>query len=109
MAQVFQVNGTTITALVKADWGDEIIDDDLAGQSIRNRWKMHVLQTEAMTAAEYDTLYALQGQKVTLTTTNYRNRNGDYKTYYDAVFLGIEAGHMGPIRQNVRAMLAVRT
>jgi hypothetical protein len=109
MAQVFKINGTTLARIVKADWLEAILAESLAGGTILGRWKGHAWQTEAMAAAEYDTLFALQGRRVSLTTTNYSNLNGDYKTYFEAVLLNIEAAHPGPIRQGVRVEFQVRT
>lgn len=106
--QQFKVNSVTVTYVRRADWLDTIVDENLDGTTIRNRWRGHRWQSNAMTAAEFDTLFALQGQKVVLTTTNYSDRNADYKIYYDAELLNIRAAHRGPVREDILIEFRVR-
>lgn len=101
MAQVFGVNGTTINYVVNAQWIERPEDDYLNGQTVRNRWRTHTWQTEVMSASEFNTLYALEGQQVTITTVDYEDRTGNYKTYYGAELRSIGGDHDGPNFQNI--------
>jgi hypothetical protein len=108
MAQIFQINGATLTYVMEANWQEQPAGDFLNGQAAFNRWRRHTLRTNVMTAAEFDTLYALEGQKVSLTTTNYANRNGDYITYYDVEIKSITVQHDGPLMRDIQVDCLIR-
>lgn len=107
--QDFKLNASTFNRITRADWQDESAGVGLDGTTARLRWVRHVWSApEAMTAAEYDSLFALQGQRVTLTTTNYNERNGDYISYYGAICERVDGQHVGPIVVGVVAEFKVR-
>ena len=109
MAQIFQVNGTNLTHITRGDWQEEPEGDYLNGKAIHNRWRRHILQANVTTAAEFDTLYALEGQKISLTTTNYFDRNSaNYVTYYGAEVKRVSGQHEGPIMRDVQIECLVR-
>jgi len=97
------INGTAMTYIGKADWKDQPVGMFLTGEVVMNRYRGHTWQANVMTAADFDILYALEGQQVNLTTTNYSDRNGDHITYYNVLFLKISGQHNGPVVENVRA------
>lgn len=108
MAQTFQINGSNLTYIGKADWPTELSGAGLDGLSPKGRWVKHVWQADVMTAAEYDTLFGFEGHKVSITTTDYYDRNGDYKTYYSVDFESINGSHNGPVFENVTMEFRVR-
>ena len=109
MAQDFKINATTFARITHADWADDSAGSGLDGTTARLRWVRHVWSApEGMTAAEYDALFAFQGQRVTLTTTNYEDRNGDFIPYYGAVCERVDGVHSGPVVAGVVAEFRVR-
>lgn len=108
MAQTFKINGTSLSYITQAEWGNIELGQALDGGMIIGRWRQHILSTNVMSASEFNTFYALQGQRVTLTTTDYDTPNSDYKTYYEAIFETLEGLHDGPVFLNVQARFRVR-
>lgn len=94
MAQDFQLNGTTLDYIMSGEWREIEDSSVLDGQMVHNRWREHVWRTEVMPVTEFDSLYALEGQKVTLTTVDYTDRNGDYVDYYGAELRRVSARHV---------------
>lgn len=107
MAQIFKINGTTLSHITNGDWDETPETGYFNGKTPKNRWRPHRLSTDGMPASEYNTLFALLGQKVSLTTTNYADRNGDYRTYYGVDFQSIRGEHDGPIFRGVVAEFLV--
>ncbi len=93
MAQDYIINSTTLDYIMVGEWREVVESSVLDGQTVHNRWREHVWQTEVMPVTDFDTLYALEGQKVTLTTVDYSDRNNDYVIYYGAEFKRITARH----------------
>ncbi len=108
MAQVFQINGANLTYIAKADWRDRSVAEVLSGKTVFHRWRQHYWETNVVSAAEFNTLYALEGQKVDITTIDYTDRDGAYKTYYGAELRRIQAQHLGPVLQQLMIEFWVR-
>lgn len=108
MAQDFKINGTTLAYVMTGEWREVEVDSALDGQTVHNRWREHVWQTGVMETSEFDGLYALEGQKVAIVTTNYANRNGDYKQYYGAELRRITARHVALNMEQLRCEFRVR-
>lgn len=109
MAQDFKVNGTTINRVTGLQWLEQPVNDKrLNGQPVYHRWRRHLGRARVVTQDEFDTLFATLGTRVELTTVDYADRNGDYKTYYTAEAIGIEAVHEGPAFVEVEMEFWVR-
>jgi len=108
MAQDFAINGTTLDYIMTGDWREAEVAKVLDGQTVHNRWRQHVWQTNVMDITEFDTLYALEGAKVTLTTTDHGDRNGDYVTYYNAELRSIASQHVSYNMESLRCEFLVR-
>lgn len=108
MAQVFKINGTTLNYVMAANWEERGVGNFLNGLTSYNRYRRHTLATNVMTAAEFSTLFALEGQQVSLTTTNYTDRNGDYIDYHGVEIKSVTGQHAGPVVQDVQIECLVR-
>lgn len=109
MAQIFKLNGITFSRVTRADWQDDSAGAGLDGTTARQRWVRHTWQAqEGLTAAEFDSLYALEGQRVALTTTNYSDRNGDFVTYRGASCMRVDGRHEANLVIGVMAEFMVR-
>ena len=96
MATDHKINGTTYSYIETADWRENAIRDGRAldQQTTTNAFRTLVWTTNIMPISEFDTLYALEGQKVTVTTVDYTDRDsGSFATYYGAILEGIQANH----------------
>lgn len=96
MAQQHKINGTTINRITSANWEDGGQSQGLDGYTPLDSWRRHTWRSNVMTVTEFDTLYALEGQKVSITTTDYSDRNGDYLTYYNVDLERVGGRHEGP-------------
>ena len=110
MPQVFRINNIEVSRIVKGDWLDEPGDAQaLDGVTPLARWRRHTWTTEVLSAAEWNTLAALEGQKVSIMTPDYGDRNAaDYVTYYGADFEALDGRHEGPVVMGVSADFLVR-
>jgi len=110
MPQAFVINGSTIARITKGDWLDEPGDAQaLDGVTPLARWRRHTWRAEVLSAAEWNTLAALEGQKVSITTPDYSDRNAaDYASYYQVDFERLEGRHEGPVVMGVSADFLVR-
>ena len=110
MAQEFVINGTTISRITKGDWVDEPGDSQsLDGVTLLARWRRHTWRADVLSAAEWNTLRALEGAKVSITTPAYDDRNGaDYRAYYQVDFERLDGSHDGPVFTGVTAEFLVR-
>lgn len=109
MALTFQLNGSNLTYITQANWQEIPVGQYLNGQTVHHRWRVHTWQTNVMTAAEFDTLYAQQGAKVSITTVPYDDRNAsDYVEYFGAELKEIEGEHNSTIVENVMITFRVR-
>jgi hypothetical protein len=109
MARIFKINGITINRITKGDWRDEPANLGLDGMLPRLRWVRHIWSAEVVAASDYNSLYALEGQQMSLTTVNYSDRNSaNYQTYYTAICERVEGQHQGNLFNGVTAEFLVR-
>lgn len=110
MAQDFKINGTTVSRIVKGDWTDEPGDSQaLDGVTPLSRWRRHRWLADVLSASEWNTLSALEGAKVSITTPDYSDRNAaDYVTFYNCDFENLSGSHDGPVITGVSADFLVR-
>ncbi|MHC4687899.1 MAG: hypothetical protein ACYTEW_26865 [Planctomycetota bacterium] len=109
MAQVHSINANTINYIGVADWQDKATAAYLTGQNAVSRYRRHIWQSNVMPASEWNTIEALEGQQVTLVTTDYTDRNAaNYVTYYNAMFTALTGKHEGPNMHNVRFEFLVK-
>lgn len=110
MPQDFKINSTTISRIVKGDWLDEPGDSQaLNGVTPLARWRRHRWMADVLSASEWNTLSALEGAKVSITTPAYDDRNAtDYVQYFGCDFEGLSGSHDGPVFTGVTAEFMVR-
>lgn len=108
MAQQHKLNGTNINYIERPDWQTKPVAQALNGVTPIERWARHIWRTNTMAVSEFDTIHVLEGQKVSLTTTNRIDRNGDYITYYGADLERVSGRHRGPVMTNVTVEFLVR-
>ena len=109
MAQTFVINSTTLVRISSSNWSELPEAEIFNGKTAKNRWRGLRLGADVVAASEFDTLYALEGTKCSISVPNYTDRNGaDFKTYYGADFLSIRGDHNGPVVENVQIEFMVR-
>lgn len=108
MAQQFQFNGSNITHGIEANWDEIPLDMPLAGGTVFNRFRRHSWQAGVLTAAEFVAMRAQLGKAVSLTTTDYSDRNSDFVTYYGATLDRLSGEHSGPVYVGVSAEFTAR-
>ncbi len=105
----FAINSTAYERVVNVQWQDVKEGEYLSGPGSRNRWRRLTASTEAMETGEYAGLFALEGQRVTVTAPHYDDRNADtWRTYLTAELKRVEAAHIGPSVQQVSLEFLVR-
>ena len=108
MTQVFALNGVTYAYIEEAKWLENDQGKALDGEAVHNRWRGHSWLTQIMPISEFDVLYALEGQKVVITTTDYEDRNGDYKVYYVADLRQVFSRHVSQNMQQLQCEFLIR-
>jgi hypothetical protein len=108
MAQIFRLNSTALTRVTRGDWADDPAGSGLDGSMPRQRWVRHTWGADVLSAAEYDLIFAQEGQRVTITTPDYADRNGDYVDYFGALCQRVSGQHEGPVVVGVTAEFLVR-
>lgn len=109
MAQQHKINDSNVDHIGRPIWRDQIIKGALNGRPVVHRWRLHIWQANVITAAVFDTLYALEGSSLSLTTTDYDDPNAtNYRTYYGAILQAITGRHVGPTFQDVNLQFLVR-
>ena len=97
MPQTFKVNSTSFNYITRMDWADESQTGQagLDGYETLNRWRRLTAQgPEGMPAADFDALFALQGQRVSVAAPPYSDRNNaNYATYYGAILQRVDGRH----------------
>lgn len=96
MATNHQINGTTYSYIETANWQENNLRNGRAldQQTTVNAFRTMVWTTNIMPLSEFDTLYTLEGQEVTLVTVDYSDRDsGNFATYYGAILERIDANH----------------
>jgi len=108
MASV-EINNTTLLYVGRPNWDDQTVGGYLTGEVIHNRWRRHIWEANVMPIAEFNSLYAFEGQQVSILTTNYTDRNDTtLKRYYAAELKKVTGAHDGPRFTGVRAEFIVR-
>lgn len=104
------INSTTISRLTRPDWQDTPGDSQaLAGTTSTARWRRLLAAADALSAAEWNALRAVEGQRVTITAPPYADRNAAaWQTYYGAILERLDGRHEGPIVVGVSAEFMVR-
>ena len=100
------INGITFEYLEIAQWEDPIGQNGFDGNKIFNRFKRHIISSDAMPMNEFIQLGPLEGQIVNLTTTDYTNRN-QFRTYYGVNFQDLSWSHIGLNAETVRCEFLV--
>lgn len=110
MAQQFAINGTVIDRVTRPDWIDEAGDaQNHAGATPLARWRRVTARAEVLSMTEWNTLRAVEGQRVSIAVPPYDDRNAsDYRTYYGAEFVSLEGRQEGPAVTGVAAEFLVR-
>jgi len=110
MAQTFYINSTNIDRVTRPDWEDSAGDRQaLDGNTPLARWRTVIAQADVLTSAEWDTLRALEGGKVSITVPPYDDRNAtDWQTYYNADFNRLDGMPDGTVFTNVTIEFLVR-
>jgi hypothetical protein len=109
MAQDIALNGVAIPRLTTANWTDDPSSAGLDGSTPRLRWRRVTVGAEVLTAAEFNTIYALEGQRVSVDLPDYSDRNAaNYKRYYGALLQRVSGEHSGPAFAGVTAEFLVR-
>jgi hypothetical protein len=110
MAQQFAINGSTVARITRPDWIDEPGDSQAhAGAMPLSRWRRVVAKADVLSAAEFNTLRGLEGQRVSVAVPPYADRNAaDYQTYYGTEFERLTGRHEGPVVMGVTAEFLVR-
>jgi hypothetical protein len=109
MATDVAVNGTAIARLTTANWTDDPASAGLDGSTPRLRWVRVTVGAEVLTAAEFNTLYALEGQRVSVDLPPYGDRNNaNYKRYFGALCQRVSGEHSGPAFVGVSCDFLVR-
>lgn len=104
--QVVAINGEYLRYM-RGNWFDIPGGAYFNGTGSTHRWRRHTLTANVMPESEFNLFYMLEGQKVSLTTTPYGNRNSTYITYYGCDFVGASGTHSGPRFENVTAEFMV--
>ena len=89
MAQVHDIDGTTINYISQAPWQQPVNSQSLDLIAVHNRPRIHTWLSNVMTTTEWSTLIGKRGSIVSITTTDPDDPNGDYVTYYNAIIRNI--------------------
>lgn len=101
------INGTAYERLLTADWSDRPEGDYLDATGSFNAWRDLAISADVLTATEFDALYALEGQIVSVDAPPYHDRNATPITYYGAELRSVTGRHQGPAVVGVRLDLRV--
>lgn len=106
----FTINSTTFSTVTRIDWQDDQASPGLDGNTPLLRWRRVIAQAaEVMTAANFNSLYAFEGQRVNITVPPYDDRNNaTWKTYRGAICERVSGSHQGNVFVSVTAEFVVR-
>lgn len=93
MAQVHDIDGTTVNFISQAPWNQAVNSQSLDLIAVHNRWRIHTWLSNVMTAAEWATFRGKRGSIVSITTTDPDDPNGDYVTYFQAIVRNVSQGN----------------
>lgn len=91
MAQIHDIDGTTLNYISQALWNQPVNSQSLNLIAVHSRWRRHIWQSNVMTTTEWATLIGKRGSIVSITTTDPDDPNGDYVTYYEATVRDVSA------------------
>lgn len=89
MAQVHDIDSTTVNYISQAIWQQPVKSQSFDLIAVLSRWRTHTWLSNVMTTTEWATLIGKRGSIVSITTTDPDDPNGDYVTYYNAVVRNI--------------------
>jgi hypothetical protein len=93
MAQVHDIDGTTVNYVTQALWDQSVNSQSLDLIAVYNKHRRHTWLSNVMTAAEWATMRGKRGNVVSITTTDPDDPNGDYVTYFDAIVRDVSPGN----------------
>lgn len=111
MAQIHDIDGTTITHISQALWDQPAVDVSLDLIQVHSKHRRHTLLSRSMPMSVWQTLIGKRGSLVSLTTTDPDDPNGDYVTYYGVRVDDVIAprnGHDSLNMRNVRVEFLIR-
>jgi hypothetical protein len=108
MAQIFEVDGQALARGIQADWLEQADGAALDGVTVRRRWVTHTWTAAVLPVAEFNRLLNLEGQRVSVTTTDPTDRNGAFATFYGAELTNVSGAHVGPNIQQVTVNFLIR-
>lgn len=105
----FTINSTTFTTITRVDWQDDAASPGLDGHTPLLRWRRLVAQADVMSAANFNSLYAFEGNRCAVTAPPYTNRNATtWQTYQGAICERVSGLHQGNVFTGVSAEFRVR-
>lgn len=93
MAQVHDINDTTVNYISQAIWSQSVNSQSLDLIAVHNKYRVHTWVSGVMTVAEWATFRGKRGSVVSITTTDPDDPNGDYVTYYNAIIRNVSQGN----------------
>ena len=102
----YAINGTEFTN-INAQWESTVGGDALDGTFSVGRYRRHVWSADAMDMSEFEILRPLEGQTVTITTTDYTDRN-TLVTYYGAEFKRLAMSHEAIVPTGIQCEFLIR-
>jgi hypothetical protein len=108
MTITYEVNSTTITAGIQANWSPITTGKNTdATQKLSANWRTHIWNCASMEMAEWLVLLALRGVALTeLKTTNESTPNST-GTYSTSNVMSVTGNHVGRQMKNVRITFLV--
>jgi hypothetical protein len=85
MAQVHDIDGTTLNYISQALWNQPVNSQSLNLIAVHNKWRIHTWLSNVMTTIEWATLIGKRGSIVQITTTDPDDPNGDYISYFEVI------------------------
>ncbi len=93
MAQVHDIDGTTVNFISQATWNRAVNSQSLNLIAVHNKHRIHTWLSNVMTAAEWTTFRGKRGNIVSITTTDPDDPNGNYVTYFGAIIRSVSQGN----------------
>ena len=103
---MFTINFVPLTFITSAQWDDKNHIQKLDGQTLISNYQSHTWAASIMTVAEYNALFALNGQLVSINTTDFDNRLG-FKEYM-AILLNVDGTQAGINMVGVNLSFTIR-
>jgi len=93
MAQIHDIDGTTINYVSQAIWNQGVNSQSLDLITVHSKRQTHTWISNIMTATEWTTMRGKRGSIVSITTTDPDDPNGDYVTFHDAIVKNVSQGN----------------